>query len=190
MKIKSLITAAALFLVVAGHANADVLFSGSGTWDTAVDNYNASLGVGTVYSAPNQTWSFSFDLQNPIASNPTFAATNFSFKLNGASVGGALSAVQFYPVSAGGGFDLDFANGDVVSLLFTADLGSTGNLVVGPTSYSAEIQTFDANGTREHGVGSISAVPEPSTWAMMILGFVGVGFIAYRQKSKVAAQLA
>ncbi len=25
-------------------------------------------------------------------------------------------------------------------------------------------------------------VPEPSTWAMMILGFAGVGFLAYRRK--------
>ena len=28
-----------------------------------------------------------------------------------------------------------------------------------------------------------TAVPEPSTWAMMILGFVGLGFMAYRRKS-------
>jgi PEP-CTERM motif len=35
--------------------------------------------------------------------------------------------------------------------------------------------------------GSIAgAVPEPSTWAMMILGFAGVGFMAYRRKSKPA----
>jgi hypothetical protein len=27
-----------------------------------------------------------------------------------------------------------------------------------------------------------AAVPEPSTWAMMILGFMGVGFMAYRRK--------
>jgi PEP-CTERM motif len=27
-------------------------------------------------------------------------------------------------------------------------------------------------------------VPEPSTWAMVILGFVGVGFMAYRRKSQ------
>jgi len=27
-----------------------------------------------------------------------------------------------------------------------------------------------------------AAVPEPSTWAMMVLGFGGVGFIAYRRK--------
>ena len=28
-----------------------------------------------------------------------------------------------------------------------------------------------------------SAVPEPSTWAMMILGFFGLGVVAYRKKS-------
>jgi hypothetical protein len=35
-----------------------------------------------------------------------------------------------------------------------------------------------------------SAVPEPSTWAMMILGFAGVGFMAYRRKSKPALMAA
>jgi hypothetical protein len=29
----------------------------------------------------------------------------------------------------------------------------------------------------------VAAVPEPSTWAMMILGFCGVGFMAYRRKN-------
>jgi hypothetical protein len=33
---------------------------------------------------------------------------------------------------------------------------------------------------------SVSAVPEPSTWAMMILGFAGIGFMAYRRKAKPA----
>ena len=31
---------------------------------------------------------------------------------------------------------------------------------------------------------SPSAVPEPSTWAMMILGFLGLGWMAYRRKTK------
>jgi hypothetical protein len=31
-----------------------------------------------------------------------------------------------------------------------------------------------------------AAVPETSTWAMMLLGFAGVGFLAYRRKSKPA----
>jgi hypothetical protein len=33
-------------------------------------------------------------------------------------------------------------------------------------------------------VNVAAAVPEPSTWAMMILGFAGVGFMAYRRKDK------
>jgi hypothetical protein len=32
----------------------------------------------------------------------------------------------------------------------------------------------------------LSAVPEPSTWAMMILGFAGVGFLAYRRRNTSA----
>jgi len=28
----------------------------------------------------------------------------------------------------------------------------------------------------------IAGVPEPSTWVMMVLGFAGVGFLAYRRK--------
>ncbi|MES2193615.1 MAG: PEPxxWA-CTERM sorting domain-containing protein [Pseudomonadota bacterium] len=30
-------------------------------------------------------------------------------------------------------------------------------------------------------------MPEPSTWAMMILGFAGVGFLAYRKRNQGAA---
>jgi hypothetical protein len=37
---------------------------------------------------------------------------------------------------------------------------------------------------------SISAVPEPATWAMMLLGFLGVGFVAYRRKSKHSFRMA
>ena len=37
---------------------------------------------------------------------------------------------------------------------------------------------------------STAAVPEPSTWAMMIIGFAGVGFMAYRRKSKPALMAA
>ena len=33
----------------------------------------------------------------------------------------------------------------------------------------------------------VAAVPEPSTWAMMILGFLGVGFMAYRRRQSTPA---
>jgi hypothetical protein len=38
----------------------------------------------------------------------------------------------------------------------------------------------DMNGLPEAKIIA-QAVPEPSTWAMMILGFIGLGFIAYRR---------
>lgn len=36
-------------------------------------------------------------------------------------------------------------------------------------------------------ISAVAAVPEPSTWAMMILGFAGVGFMAYRRRNQAAA---
>jgi hypothetical protein len=32
----------------------------------------------------------------------------------------------------------------------------------------------------------VASVPEPSTWAMLLLGFTGVGFMAYRRKALIA----
>jgi hypothetical protein len=37
---------------------------------------------------------------------------------------------------------------------------------------------------------SVAAVPEPSTWAMLILGFCGLGFTAHRRKDKLALRAA
>jgi PEP-CTERM motif len=45
----------------------------------------------------------------------------------------------------------------------------------------------DPSGDNSNGLDNIvisTAVPEPSTWAMMILGFFGIGFMAYRRKSR------
>jgi len=39
-------------------------------------------------------------------------------------------------------------------------------------------------------ITNISAVPEPGTWTMMILGFFGVGFMAYRRTGRSAFRLA
>ena len=44
-----------------------------------------------------------------------------------------------------------------------------------------------ATGAETFGTATIAAVPEPSTWAMMILGFAGVGFMAYRRRNQGAA---
>jgi hypothetical protein len=55
--------------------------------------------------------------------------------------------------------------------------------------------TFNSFGTSKPATytavfGFAAAVPEPSTWAMLLLGFAGIGFMAYRQKSKPALMVA
>jgi hypothetical protein len=37
---------------------------------------------------------------------------------------------------------------------------------------------------------AVAAVPEPSTWAMMLLGFAGLGFLAYRKRATSGFRLA
>jgi hypothetical protein len=50
--------------------------------------------------------------------------------------------------------------------------------------------TFDTLSGHNYASNAVGDVPEPSTWAMMILGFAGVGFMAYRRKSKPALMAA
>ena len=63
------------------------------------------------------------------------------------------------------------------------------------TGHGTDSLEFRAVGTSDSYGGSldaisIAAVPEPSTWAMMILGFLGVGFMAYRRKTQSALRIA
>lgn len=73
----------------------------------------------------------------------------------------------------------DFALGPV-----TADINTGSNIdhLLIAAHPSLDPQTFD-NITIDNLSFGISAVPELSTWAMMILGFAGTGFMAYRRRS-------
>ena len=68
----------------------------------------------------------------------------------------------------------------------TSVQSALANAGSGPYSLT-EVYTINANGSgTASSTINISAVPEPSTWAMMILGFIGVGFMAYRRNDKQA----
>ena len=100
---------------------------------------------------------------------------------------------------------------ELTGLTFVGDPSTFGNSTLGTTGayQNSEkitfgfwnIGTYDANANDTYdvtlqvgsltdqidvqvGSGFTAAVPEPSTWAMMILGFCGIGFAAYRRKSK------
>ncbi len=53
-----------------------------------------------------------------------------------------------------------------------------GQLIVIP------VDRYDA------GTFMASAVPEASTWVMMILGFAGIGFMTYRRKGRPSFRFA
>ena len=71
-------------------------------------------------------------------------------------------------------------------------LGIDPSLGLDPNSATAFVTqvTFTADGVFTGTMTAITAVPEPSTWAMLILGFAGIGFMAYRRKSKPALMAA
>jgi hypothetical protein len=145
-----------------------------------LDAFSFSFGSGQVpitLSAASTTAGFSPDkatpvgqdgfgnyfngiLFNPVPTNTTTNALSFSFTDTNPL---SLSSFSFGAFNGGGSHPQDY---------FTADIIGNGNTgVVGASSIT-------------------TAVPEPSTWAMMILGFMGVGFMAYRRKSETSFRLA
>jgi hypothetical protein len=128
-----------------------------------------------------------------------------NFENNNLSVFGD-STISFFHISG------SYTSGGPVIGSLTHDDGAT--LVIGGTTYvSSPNETFinpsgpfvvaaapnpvgfdlyyvEGNGSPAalelslNGGSLAGSVPEPSTWAMLILGFFGVGFMAYRRTSK------
>jgi hypothetical protein len=70
---------------------------------------------------------------------------------------------------------------------FTLQSGS-GEIIESVSIAAANGLFSDVRQERLGGITTITAaVPEPTTWAMMILGFAGVGFMAYRRRSNDVA---
>ena len=65
------------------------------------------------------------------------------------------------------------------------------NIALGLSSYNdgKSIALLTPNTSSQIMITQVAAVPEPATWAMMLLGFCSVGFMAYRRKSKPALRL-
>jgi hypothetical protein len=79
-----------------------------------------------------------------------------------------------------------------VPLVFTgSQYTASFSKIIGPGDYTAEI-TGSVN-VAKLGVGgtvTTSGVPEPATWAMTVLGFMGLGYAAFRQRKTKISMLA
>jgi hypothetical protein len=78
------------------------------------------------------------------------------------------------------GLDGSGNNADSTNVEFIAQAGSDIKSVM----FSSGQDAFEAANF------AVSGVPEPATWAMMILGFLGIGFVGYRRKDKAAFRFA
>ena len=79
-----------------------------------------------------------------------------------------------------GGTVFDFTGGGVSSFEVTGIGVANGLSPTNPTAFVTAL-TFEGTGMFTGNMTPIAVnVPEPSTWAMMLIGFAGLGFAAYR----------
>ncbi len=178
-----------------------VNFSGGGSetviWN-AVGAYGSGWSLtqfGNTYSSP---WSFS--------NTGSVAITGFS--INGVPGNTTFDIVSGSTGSPDSGDGNPFTNVDG-PLGLSIDALYTNQLTVGGVFYGDEYTkltvSFLGGGlTSNNGItfyadtdnanaalgGITEGVPELSTWAMMILGFAGIGFMAYRRRAHQAPSVA
>ncbi|MGA9847413.1 MAG: PEP-CTERM sorting domain-containing protein, partial [Roseiarcus sp.] len=101
----------------------------------------------------------------PLGTGLLLASTDLADPSSLTSVGFSVPAASVGGVSDGGPFSLS----EIITLS-----GSSGS-------------SFSFNGSI---TATVTAVPEPSTWAMLLLGFAGVGCAGYRRAMRRRATFA
>ena len=122
----------------------------------------------------------SFDLGNGTATYDTSFVLDISFSLPVGTTPGSdlFDATLSGAVHGGdGSVTINFDNAAQ-----TFDFGNGGSFTVSVNDLTLNLG--DPNLTGTITLTSVSAVPEPSTWAMMLLGFAGIGFLGYRRSQK------
>ena len=203
-QIRSILAGAAVAAFIASSAHAGTIYAGptgamptdqsfsvnftSGTSTTAA----LSFVIDGYLSLDGQNYyedDFSLKLNNTLIFSGTF-------NLGGGSNSGSQDSVYVDPYHAalvnptGNGTGIGWNGGiETVGISGVALVSGQNTLTF---SYSSLNDSNHAGfqGLGDEGWGiqnvNVSAVPEPSTWAMLLLGFVGIGFVAYRQKPKPA----
>jgi hypothetical protein len=159
----------------------NVVASGSGAIDLTGlsfdggNNNSAFIGpsIGLIYTGPAFPDLSEVDRYNGITGPTSFGSGGESFPISGSGdlVGlqGDVAAL-FVPTG--------YVSGDPLSDTSTYSGQTFATLGVTPGRYE---WTWGTGANQNFTlVVEIAAIPEPSTWAMMVLGFAGLGFMGYR----------
>jgi len=175
------------------------------TGELATDTPAVALNFG----ASAGSASLAFQLQGyDSLDGQNFYEDDFTLKVNGVSVlagtfdlgGGGANVLYSAPVGTsyiltppgGGGPTFAGAIGDFIVPISLINGTNTLEFSYAslPSPGHAGFQGLGDEGWGLNSATVTGAVPEPSTWAMMILGFAGIGFMAYRRSSKPALMAA
>jgi hypothetical protein len=190
MKILNFVGFIAVAVLASAPAHSAIVFSGSttGCFGAAnCTNFTSSANVDNHLTFTGATFSNvpagpvtlgSFVLGNGTDTYNTNFVLDIAFTVPAGTTGSNLfDATVTGSVHGGNGSaTIDFANNNAPQA-FTFPGGSFTVVV---NDLTLQIEDPPLTGT------ITLAVPEPSTWAMMILGFVGIGFFGYRRSRKGA----
>jgi hypothetical protein len=84
----------------------------------------------------------------------------------------------------------DVAGGQIVTGYFESTFAGGSSLNLWPLHWDAVLQGPTGSTVISTGAATYALIPEPSTWAMMLLGFAGLGFVGYRKSRRPAARAA
>ena len=184
-------------LVLASFAVSSEDASASSVYDLVLGPY----ATGTVTTDGNTGILSTSDI---VGFNITLTAgglmTNLSYPLTGGFYGTGPGTTAFTATAQGLFFDFSAPDvaGSAQFLAFDASNylcfnAAAGNCSGQPSSIATSVSNVQLNFPQTGNIEiatSVSAVPLPSTWGMMLMGLIGLGFIAYRQKSKPALMAA
>jgi PEP-CTERM motif len=158
---------------------------------TAFDaNYSSQNGTPTfhftttgVVDVANGFSTVNPDVRGTFTSLTINAPTDYTFKDFNFSI---LATPDFMVTASNGGVVhvTDTPNGNVDWTAFTLSAAGLTSVTITAENggFFKEMKQFQISGLEQ-----VAAVPEPATWAMMLLGFAGVGVMAYRRKNSGAA---
>lgn len=174
MRLWTALVSAALTATIATEANAVLI---TRQFDFTASSFSASLG----YSTISGTFIVTYDLNTVVTDQPGVVAVNFNFPV--------ASEIGYSHSSNGrliiGGLANGAGNANGGGVDFYADIGNAGGDLAKLNGfyYSNGTTTVASAGSRTLTATTITNVPEPATWAMMIGGFGLVGATMRRRRT-------